>query len=167
MIITSDFFCKNHFCFNLTNEKISFSITIPGQWSSPGGSETIIELQKLLELRGQNDIKLLVEDIEKRSNQIKIIDNEHKITVFDTLRNEIIEKLKNVEYNDVEYMVFRLESTYTEILNRPNMKYLYASTTRCTLEPSIYEISDNNFMLKSLLPGEVKVNIAIDDIRVR
>ena len=97
MIITSDFFCKNHFCFNLTNENISFSITIPGHWSSPGGSETIIKLQKLLELRGQNDIKLLVDDIEKRSNQIKIIDNEHKITDFDTLRNEIIEKLKNVE----------------------------------------------------------------------
>ena len=47
------------------------------------------------------------------------------------------------------------------------MKYLYASTTRCTLEPSIYEISDNNFLLKSLFPDEVKVNIAIDDIRVR
>ena len=167
MIITSDFFCKNHFCFNLTNENISFSITIPGHWSSPGGSETIIKLQKLLELRGQNDIKLLVEDIEKRRNHIKIRDNEHKLSDFDTLRNEINDELKNVEYNDVEDMVFRLESTKHEILNRPTMKYFHASTTRCTLEPSIYEISDNKSLLKSLLPDEVKVNIAFDDIRLR
>ena len=31
----------------------------------------------------------------------------------------------------------------------------------------MYEIIDFNFMLKSLLPKEVKVNITIDDIRLK
>ena len=31
----------------------------------------------------------------------------------------------------------------------------------------MYEISDINLMLKSLLPKEVKVNITIDDIRLK
>ena len=43
------------------------------------------------------------------------------------------------------------------------MKYIDASTAGYTLEPGIYEISDINFMLMSLLPDEVKVNITIDD----
>ena len=47
------------------------------------------------------------------------------------------------------------------------MKYIDASTTRYTLEPGIYEISDMNLMLKSLLPEEVKVIITIDDIRLK
>ena len=36
-----------------------------------------------------------------------------------------------------------------------------------TLEPGIFEFSDNELMLKSLLPDVIKVNITIDDIRLR
>ena len=36
-----------------------------------------------------------------------------------------------------------------------------------TLPPSFYEIGDFNLMLKSLLPDDVKVDITIDDIRLR
>ena len=42
------------------------------------------------------------------------------------------------------------------------MKFVDASTLGYTLEPGIYEVSDFNFMLKSLLP-----RITIDDIRLR
>ena len=38
---------------------------------------------------------------------------------------------------------------------------------RYTLPPGVYEISEINLMLKSLLPKEVKVNIKIDDIRLK
>ena len=59
--------------FNITNENNSFSIITPGDWSSRGGEETINKLQKLLKLRSQNDIKLQMEVVRKRENQIKRI----------------------------------------------------------------------------------------------
>ena len=52
-------------------------------------------------------------------------------------------------------MVFGMELTISE-------DHLAAKTTGNTLPPSIYEISDRNLMLKSLLLNEVKVNITID-----
>ena len=48
-----------------------------------------------------------------------------------------------------------------------DIDYIGASTIGYTLLPGIYEISDLNLMLKSLLPNEVKTNITIDDIRLR
>ena len=47
------------------------------------------------------------------------------------------------------------------------VKYIAGSTIGYTLPPAIYETSDINLMLKWLLPGKVKVNIKIDDIRLR
>ena len=64
-------------------------------------------------------------------------------------------------------MNFRMELTYGEIENIFDMKYIDASSTRYTFPPGFYEITDINFMLKSLLPDEVKVSILIDDNRVK
>ena len=50
-------------------------------------------------------------------------------------------------------MVFRLELPYTEYLNILGMESIYASTTGYTLSPGVYKISDNNSMLKSLIPN--------------
>ena len=36
-----------------------------------------------------------------------------------------------------------------------------------TIQPGVYEITDNSLMLKSLLPKGVKVNITIDDTRLK
>ena len=47
------------------------------------------------------------------------------------------------------------------------MKYIATSPTEYTLPPRIHEISDINSMLKSLLHNETKVNISIDDIRLK
>ena len=47
------------------------------------------------------------------------------------------------------------------------MKHIDASTSGYTLPPGIYEVSVINLVLKSLLPDDVKVNITIDDIRLR
>ena len=46
--------------FITTRENNSFSITIPGYWTSRSGAETTHSLQNLLELTSQNDIKLYV-----------------------------------------------------------------------------------------------------------
>ena len=62
--------------FNITKENNSFSISTPGHWSSEDGEELINELNKLLELRSENDIELHVEQVGKRANQKKIGDRE-------------------------------------------------------------------------------------------
>ena len=64
-------------------------------------------------------------------------------------------------------MVFRLELSHTEILKEIDMKYIDASTIRHTLPPGVYEISDIDSMIKSLLPDGVKVNFTIDDISLK
>ena len=64
-------------------------------------------------------------------------------------------------------MVYRLQVTNDEIIDILDLKYVPTSTIRCTLPPGLYEIIDINFMLKSLLPKEVKVNITIDDVRLK
>ena len=104
--------------------------------------------------------------MKKRGHQIKTGDNEYKISDVGTHKNEIVEKLKYVEFNDLEDMVFRLELSYTEILKIIEMISIDASTTGLTLPLGVYKFSDIILMLKSLLPDDVKVNNTIDDIRL-
>ena len=59
-------FLSNHFCFDITNENNSFSITIPGHWSSKCAKKTNEDLDKLVELRSQIDIVLHVEQVRKK-----------------------------------------------------------------------------------------------------
>ena len=47
------------------------------------------------------------------------------------------------------------------------MKDIPKTTYGYTFPPGVYEVIDNIFMLKSSIPKEVKVNIAIDDVRLR
>ena len=51
-----------------------------------------------------------------------------------------------------------MELTYNENVDILDRKYIAGSTTGHTLAPSIYEISDLNLIIKSILPNEVKVN---------
>ena len=67
----------------------------------------------------------------------------------------------------LEDMVYRLQLTYDEIVDILDFKYIPTSTKGCTLVPGIYEVTDINFMLKSLLPEEVKVNLTIDEVRLK
>ena len=64
-------------------------------------------------------------------------------------------------------MVYRFQLTYDEFIDILDVKSVPTTTIKYTLPPAIYEISDINFMLKSLLPIEVKVNITIDDTRLK
>ena len=69
--------------YNFANQNNSFSITTPGHWSSRVGAEASHQLQKNLELRSENVIELHVKEFEKRGNQIKIEDKEHKLSGLD------------------------------------------------------------------------------------
>ena len=92
--------------FHITDKNNSFSISIPGYWFSRGSVETVNGLLKLLGLREQNDIELHVREVKRRESVIKIGDKEYEVSDFDSRKSE---KLKIVESNDLEQMVFRME----------------------------------------------------------
>ena len=60
--------------FNITDKNNSFSVNKPGRWRIPDYSEdgVILKLKKLLELREQDDFKLLAQEIRKKGKHIKI-----------------------------------------------------------------------------------------------
>ena len=150
--------------FNITNENNSFSIIIPGQYESEFAEKDIDDLNKLYELKS---LELHVEEVRKRGNKIEIGDSEYKLSDFDTQKNEIIEELKNVKYNDLEDLVYRMQLTYNEIIDILDLQYIPTKRTGYSLNPGIYEVVDLNNTLKYILPDNVKVSITIDDIRLK
>ena len=64
-------------------------------------------------------------------------------------------------------MVYRLQLIYDELVDVLDIKYVAGSTKGYILPPGVYELVDINFMLKSLLPKEIKVNMTIDDVRLK
>ena len=104
LVVTS--FEATNSVFNTTGENNSFSISTPGHWSSSGGAEVIKKLRKVLQMRHNNVIELHVE-VRKSGNHIKIGDNENKLSDLETHKIQIINELKNAEYNDLEDMVFK------------------------------------------------------------
>ena len=61
-------------------------------------------------------------------------------------------------------MVYRVQLTYDEIIDKLDVEYFAGSTIGYTLPPGISEITDNNLILKSLLPNYEKVEFTFDDI---
>ena len=99
---------------------------------------------------------------EKRGTSIDIENGEYHLAGFDLFKSEIFAELKRVKFKNLEDMVYRMELTYDEIVDVLDVKYIAGSTNGYTLVPGIYEVSDINLMLKSLLPNK-KINITIDD----
>ena len=73
----------------------------------------------------------------------------------------MLEELKNANHNDIEDMVYRMQLTFDEIIDKPNRKCFAGSLFSFT---GIYKSTDYNLMLKSLVHNEVKVNNTIDDL---
>ena len=48
-----------------------------------------------------------------------------------------------------------------------DLKYISTKRTGYSLNPGIYEVVDLNNTFKHILPDNVKVNITIDDIRLK
>ena len=57
--------------------------------------------------------------------------------------------------------------SYDEIMDILDLKYIPTKRIGYSLDPGIYEIIDLNNTLKHILPDNVKVNITIDDIRLK
>ena len=118
--------------FNITNENNSFSITTTGHWNSKSAEKTINELNKLLELRSENDNELHVEHVRKKGI---IFINNYSISSLHTFKIGILEELRNAKYNDFEDKVYRFQLTYDEIINILDLRIipinyyrLYSST---------------------------------------
>ena len=159
----SSFECTNS-VFNITNENNSFSIIIPGHHETEFAKQVINDLNKLLELKS---LESHVEEVRKRGDIIKIGDKEYKLSDFDNQKYEIIEELKKVKYNDLKDLVYRMRLSYDEIIDILDLKYIRTKRTGYSLNPGIYEIVDLNNTSKHILPNNVKVNITIDDIRLK
>ena len=163
LLAVSSFECTNS-VFNITNENNSFSIIIPGHYQNKSDEKTINDLKKLLELKS---LDLHVEEVKKRGNKIKIADKEYKLSDFDNKKYEILQELKNVEYNDLENLVYRMRLSYDEIMDILDFKYVPTKRTGYSLDPGIYEVVDLNNTLKHILRNNVNVSITIDDIRLK
>ena len=114
------FNCTNS-VFNITNENNSFSIIIPGHYKTEFAERIINDLYKLLELRS---LELHVEEVRKTGNILKIADNVHKLSDFETQKNEILEELKNVKYHDLKDLVYRMQLFYNEIIDILDLEYI-------------------------------------------
>ena len=86
---------------------------------------------------------------------------------FDTQKFEIIGDLKNVKYNDLEDLVYRMRLSYDEIMDILDLNYIPTKRTGYSLTPGIYEIVNLNNTLNHILPDNIKINITIDDIRLK
>ena len=155
--------CTNS-VFNITNENNSFSIIIPGHYETEFAEKIITDLNKLIDLKS---LELHVKEVQKRGYKIKIGDNEYKLSDFDNQKNEILEELKKVEYIDLEDLVYRMRLSYDEIMDILDLNYIPTKRTGYSLNPVIYKVVDLNNTLKHILPDDVKVNITIDDIRLK
>ena len=114
--------------FNTTDEKISFSISTPGQLSQEDGEALINKLNEILELESENDIGLHVKEVEKRGIPIEIENSSYNLAGFDHFETEFLSELRRVKYRDCEYVVNRFQLLYDEIIDIPDIKYIAGST---------------------------------------
>ena len=167
LLAVSSFECTNS-VFNITNENNSFSIIIPGHYENKSDEKTIERLNILLERRSENGIELHVQEVKYRGHLISLGGKEYKLSDLGNQKEEILEKLKKYsQYQSLDDMVFRLQLTYNEILDILDFKYIPTKRTGYSLNPGIYEVVDLNNTLKHILPDNVKVNITIDDIKLK
>ena len=159
LLAVSLFECTNS-VFNITNENNSFSIIIPGHYETESAQKTIDELNNLLELRSQNGIELHVEQVRKKG---LILINDYSLSSLGMFKDEILEELKNVKYNDLEDLVYRFKLTYNEIMDILDLKYIPTKRTGYSIEPNIYNVVDLNKTLKNILPNNVKIDVTIDE----
>ena len=105
--------------FKITDENISVSICISGDWNSKSTEKTIDERNNLLELRSQKHNELHVEQLGRKWI---ILINDNALSRLTTFKNELVEELKSVKYTDLEYMVYRFQLTYDELIDVLDLK---------------------------------------------
>ena len=75
--------------------------------------------------------------------------------------------MKNLKYNDLEDLVYRMRLSYDEVIDILDLEYVFTKRTGYSSNPGIYEIVDLNKTLKHSLPDNVKLNVTVDDIRLK
>ena len=138
LLAVSSFECTNSI-FNITDDNNSFSIIISAHWESEFADKINDELNRLIELRS---LELHVNEVRKRGNMIKIREKEYKLSDFDNQKFEILQEFKNVKYNDLADLVYRMQLTYDEIIDVLDLKYISTKRIGYSLNPGIYEIAD-------------------------
>ena len=123
LLAVSSFECTNS-VFNITDENNSFSIIIPGHYQNKSDEKTIDDLNKLLELKS---FELHVEEVKKREK--KIGDKEYKLSDFDNQKYEILGEIKNVKYNEIEDLVYRMRLSFDEIMDILDLNYIPTKRT--------------------------------------
>ena len=145
---------------NITDENKSFLISTPGHWNSKPAQKTIDELNDLLELRFKNDIEL---HTKRKKEKGLILIKDYSLSNLGTFENEILEVLKNLKCIVLEDM----QLTYHETIDKLDLKNIPTERIGYSIRPGMYQIIAINFMLKKILPGKVKVDIAIEYVRIK
>ena len=83
------------------------------------------------------------------------------------LKMNYLEKKGKVYHKDLDDMVFRMGVTNDKIVEILDINHIAVSTKRYSLPPSIYEISDLNLKLTSLVSNELRVDIPVDGTRLK
>ena len=136
--------------FKMTDENNSFSISTPSFWTHECGEDLNNKLNKLLEIISQNHFELRGKEVEKRGTRIQTENSGFSLAGFYLLKIEMLTKLKKVKYNYLADMVFRMNSTYDEIVDILDVKDIAGSTKGLTLLPGIKEITEKIFCCQSL-----------------
>ena len=97
LLAVSSFECTNS-VFNITDKNNSFSIIIPGHYSSKDDEITFERLNTLLERRSENGIELHVQEVKYRGHIISLGGEQYKLSDLGTQKEEILEKLKKIQY---------------------------------------------------------------------
>ena len=163
LLAVSSFKCTNS-VFNITNGNNSFLIIIPGHYQNKSDEKIIDDLNNLLEFKS---LELHVKEVRKRVDIIETRYNLYRLSDFETYKNEILEELRKVKYNDLEDLVCRMRLSYDEKIDILDLKYIPTKRTGYSLNPGIYEVVDLNNTLKYILPDKVKVSVTIDDVRLK
>ena len=83
-------------------------------------------------------------------------------------KNEILEEVRTVKYNDIEDLVYRMQQlTYDENIGILDFKVFSTKRTAYSLNPGFNEVVDLNETLKYILPDDVKINFTVDDISLK
>ena len=155
--------------FNITEKNNCFAIGIPGFWRIPNFSTNgnIDTLKELLELGSQNGIELHVKEVQRRGTRTEIDNRGFILAGFDHFKSEVLAKLKKSKILWAWGHAVQNENNRWGKNVCIDIKHTSAKSVEYTIQKGIYEVTDDNLMLKSLVPDDLKVNLTIDDFRQR
>ena len=87
----------------------------------------------------------------------KIGQSECNLPDFLTFKKKLLQELERVKSHNLGVMIYGMERTSDEIVDPIDTKSMIASNYECTLPAGLYEISDLDLILESLILIEVKV----------